>query len=140
MKEVQRPLLFDLQALLYWAIGTVPPAVFSGVQAGTKIYVSPISLWEFILKEQRHPFDLDFAQLIRTVELIDGQILPIKNEHLKRLRLLTILKDDKGREHNDPFDRLLVAQALEEDFVLVGADRMFPSYQKKFGLKLLWEV
>jgi len=49
-----------------------------------------------------------------------------------------IVKDDHGKEHNDPFDRLLVAQALEEDFVLVGADQMFPIYQKDLALKLLW--
>lgn len=71
---------------------------------------------------------------------MDAQILPIKNEHLKRLRLLPIIRDEKGKEHNDPFDRLLVAQALEEDFVLVGADQLFPIYRKEFAVKLLWEA
>jgi len=125
--------------LLFWADEKVPAAVIQSVLAGGRVYVSPISLWEFVLKEKRHPFDIDFFELMGTVELLEGQILPIKNEHLRRLRLLPIVRDDHGKEHNDPFDRLLVAQALEEDFVLVGADRMFPIYQKEFSLKLLWE-
>ena len=135
----KRPLLFDLQALLFWAGDQVPAAVTESVLTGSQIYVSPTSLWEFVLKEKRHPFDIDFFELMRTVELLDGQILPIKNGHLRRLRLLPIVKDSHGKEHNDPFDRLLVAQALEEDFTLVGADRMFPIYRKECSLKLLWE-
>jgi PIN domain nuclease of toxin-antitoxin system len=50
------------------------------------------------------------------------------------------VKDQKGKAHNDPFDRLLIAQALKEDFVLVGADQMFPIYQEELPLKLLWEA
>ncbi len=139
MTKGSLPLLFDLQALLFWADGTAPAHVTQCVLAGRKIYVSPISLWEFVLKEKRHPFDIDFAELIRTIELLEGQMLPIKTEHLNRVRLLPVVKDKSGKEHNDPFDRLLVAQALEEDLILVGADHMFPIYQKEFALKLLWE-
>jgi PIN domain nuclease of toxin-antitoxin system len=40
---------------------------------------------------------------------------------------------DKG-VNEDPFDRLLIAQALAEDTLLVSADEMFA----KYAVKLLW--
>ena len=60
-----------------------------------------------ILVEQQHSNSLE--------------ILPIKLNHLWRLA-------DLPRVHNDPFDRLLIAQAIVEDMQLVSADRLFSSY------------
>ena len=57
----------------------------------------------------------------------DVQMLPIEVEHAARLRILP-------RHHRDPFDRLLIAQAIEEGLVLVSADRQFSQYE---GLALL---
>jgi PIN domain nuclease of toxin-antitoxin system len=53
--------------------------------------------------------------------------LPIEVEHAARLRTLP-------RHHKDPFDRLLIAQALEEGLVLVSGDAAFSRYE---GLALL---
>lgn len=36
--------------------------------------------------------------------------------------------------HNDPFDRLIIAQALTEDLTIISCDSQFPPY----GVKLLW--
>ena len=36
--------------------------------------------------------------------------------------------------HRDPFDRLLVAQALEDDLTIVSADRVF----RKYGVAVIW--
>ena len=54
--------------------------------------------------------------------------LGLSLNHAARLR-------DLPRHHADPFDRLLIAQALEDDLTLVTHDRMFKLYG---GLKLLW--
>lgn len=138
--KAKPPLLFDLQALLFWAGDRVPAAVTQAVLTGAKVHVSSISLWEFVLKQNRYSFDIDFFELMGTVDHLDAQILPIKKEHLMRLRLMPIIEGNNGKDHNDPFDRLLVAQAIEEDFVLVGADKMFPIYRAELGVKLLWEA
>jgi PIN domain nuclease of toxin-antitoxin system len=47
--------------------------------------------------------------------------LPIGIPHLERLKSLPDI-------HRDPFDRLLVAQALEEDLAIVTRDRIIPQY------------
>jgi len=104
------------------------------------IYVSAVSPWEFILKERKYQFNIDYAQLFQTIKHLQAELLPIKTEHLQQLRSMAIVKDGKGKEHNDPFDRLIIAQAIHEDLVLVGGDHMFPAYQREFPLQLLWEA
>ena len=54
-------------------------------------------------------------------------ILPILVPHLHVQRSL-------ASHHHDPFDRLVIAQALAEDLTLISCDSEFPPY----GVKLLW--
>ncbi|WP_223648734.1 PIN domain-containing protein [Hymenobacter psoromatis] len=58
------------------------------------------------------------------------QILPILDKHLVIYATLPQVKD-----HRDPFDRLLIAQALSEDLTLISRDGKFTDYA---GLKLRW--
>ena len=44
---------------------------------------------------------------------------------------------DIPRLHGDPFDRMLIHQAIAGDYVLVSCDRLFCQYEE-YGLKLLW--
>lgn len=54
-------------------------------------------------------------------------ILPIKPVHLDRLHSLPYI-------HKDPFDRLLIAQALSEDMTIITKDEKIPPY----GVKTVW--
>lgn len=54
-------------------------------------------------------------------EDISASLLPIETAHLRRLRGLPF-------HHRDPFDRLLIAQAVAEDLVIVTRDRAFQAY------------
>ena len=54
-------------------------------------------------------------------EDIAASLLPIETSHLRRLRGLPF-------HHRDPFDRLLIAQAVAEDLVIVTRDRAFQAY------------
>lgn len=94
-----------------------------------------MSPWEFLLKQNRQSFGIDYDQLLQTIRLLRAELLPIKQTHLDRLRSLPVIA-----KHTDPFDRLLIAQALHEDMILVGNDRKFPAYQEAFSLKLLWDA
>ena len=55
------------------------------------------------------------------------RLLDIELEHLSRVEILAM-------HHRDPFDRLLVAQALEEKLTVVTAYRVF----RKYGVKRIW--
>lgn len=134
---MKRPLLFDLEALVKWSFGETPDAVFRAVGGDSVIYVSVLTLWEFILKQStgRRSFALNYSQLLDTVRQLRAQLLPIKEAHLARLLSMPVVG-----KHFDPFDRLLIAQALAEDFVLVGGDRQFPAYAEALSLQVLWRL
>ncbi|HKL87125.1 MAG TPA: type II toxin-antitoxin system VapC family toxin [Treponemataceae bacterium] len=54
-------------------------------------------------------------------------ILPLTISHLEEIALLALL-------HRDPFDRLLIAQALAEKLIIITKDEIIPSYP----VKTLW--
>jgi PIN domain nuclease of toxin-antitoxin system len=63
------------------------------------------------------------------------EIVPIELRHIEVLERLPI--QSIGNElHKDPADRLLIAQAIADDYTIISADHKFPFYEK-FGLKLL---
>jgi PIN domain nuclease of toxin-antitoxin system len=70
------------------------------------------------------PFEQLFPARLEASNIL---ILPILIPHLHEHRKLPF-------HHGDPFDRLVIAQALAEDFTLVSCDSEFPPY----GVKLLW--
>jgi PIN domain nuclease of toxin-antitoxin system len=55
----------------------------------------------------------------------------VREEHLKTLAQLDLVKG-----HNDPSDRLIIAQAIAEKLTLISSDTAFPDYIKQ-GLKLI---
>ncbi len=64
-------------------------------------------------------------------------MLPIDVQHLETLRSLPFVGS-----HKDPFDRLIISQAISEDLLRVGSDREFPKYSKTpvgENLKVIWE-
>ncbi|MCD8289834.1 MAG: type II toxin-antitoxin system VapC family toxin [Prevotella sp.] len=71
------------------------------------------------------PFDI-----IDRVKALGIEIVPINELHLRKLQTLPIVHD-----HRDPFDRLIIAQAIADKATLVSTDRMFPNYVE-LGLKL----
>jgi PIN domain nuclease of toxin-antitoxin system len=91
----------------------------------TPLAFSLATLWELAIKTSlgRPDFSVDVRRL-REGLLQEGFVeLPIRAEHLFRLATLPWL-------HRDPFDRLLVAQALEDKITLLTADRVLLGYGK----------
>jgi PIN domain nuclease of toxin-antitoxin system len=92
-----------------------------------EVFVSIASLWEIAIKfslgklNLARPFDELFpAQLITN----DIQLLSITPEHLSTLCTLPF-------HHRDPFDRLIIAQALVEKMSVLGVDAAFDFYDVK---------
>jgi PIN domain nuclease of toxin-antitoxin system len=83
-------------------------------------YVSELSRCEIVIKEQARgkPIGLDIDAVIERAGLFR---LPVGNGIHRRLRELPMI-------HRDPFDRMLVAQALATDLTLVTRDRRLRSY------------
>lgn len=92
-------------------------------QANTKL-LSVASLWEIVIKHSlgRLKLSVPFNQLIPAQLHASGiNLLGIELEHLNTLVTLPF-------HHRDPFDRLLIAQAMAGQFPVVSADAAFDAY------------
>lgn len=104
--------------LLWWvaddpALPQAARAAISSVDA--EVYVSPISLAEISIKQSRGKLVVD-GDLSGAIEESDFRSLPFSAEHGCRLATLPW-------HHRDPFDRMLMAQALAESLVFATLDR-----------------
>ncbi len=63
--------------------------------------------------------------IISELEKVGVSIKPIQNKHLQVLSKLPIEND-----HRDPFDRIIIAQAISDKITLISSDRKFVSYTK----------
>ena len=90
----------------------------------TQVRVSVVSAWEIVIKLGTGKLTLDrpLAQLWpESMAANDFAVLDITSEHVLAL-------EGVPPHHRDPFDRLLIAQALTEGFDLVSADSAFAAY------------
>jgi PIN domain nuclease of toxin-antitoxin system len=122
--------LLDTNAFIRWTTGsTVPRAVHRVLgKPSTEIYLSVVSAWEIAIKPKLR---LSHELVEASIERVGALLVPIRLEHLAELSRLPV-----DERHRDPFDRLLIAQALSEDLTMVSADRDFGRYKR---LQLLWD-
>ena len=95
------------------------------------IYYSTVSVWEVMLKHSRRPENIpfdekDFADGCREAGFVP---LSLADKHILAVRTLTRPADIK--EHNDPFDRLLMAQAKVENLSFLTHEDLIPGYAEK---------
>ncbi len=92
-----------------------------------EVYLSLASIWEMAIKISlgKLEIDLELEEFIQ-IQVIDNSIrvLPITREHL-------YTQVDLPFHHRDPFDRLLICQAIAEDMALLTADKIFKKYNVK---------
>jgi PIN domain nuclease of toxin-antitoxin system len=99
------------------------------ILAAPRAVVSTVSLWEFAIKLSLGRLRFDIGEALRQLALDGFDRLGVEDRHCRRYA-------DLPPRHRDPFDRMLVAQALEEELTLLSADRNMPLYREA-GLALL---
>jgi len=124
-------LLLDTHALL-WALSApqqLPASLRRAIQAAENdVYASLASAWEIAIKAALGKIEFDVRSLERMLAATGFQILDISLQHAVRVAELPL-------HHGDPFDRMLVAQALSESMVLVTRDRAL----RQYGVRILWQ-
>ena len=126
-------LLLDTHVFIWWA--SEPERLSEKVlnlcqDSKNTLLLSVASAWEMQIKMQLGKLKprLPLQDLIESQQQTNNlQILPIELGHVLELHNLPT-------HHNDPFDRLLIAQANVEDAFLVSKDKAFSGYP----VKLLW--
>jgi PIN domain nuclease of toxin-antitoxin system len=109
--------------LLLWALSAparLPPAARRLIQ-GADVYVSAASIWEISIKAALGKLRADPHEVLAALEPAGFLGLPIAGEHAARVASLPPV-------HRDPFDRLLIAQALVEPMRLLTDDKVLGAY------------
>jgi PIN domain nuclease of toxin-antitoxin system len=121
--------LLDTHAILW--VATDDPKLSARIaglinQSEHDFFVSAVSAWEITIKQQLGKLPLDIA-LTDIVMKADYRTLDLSFASHMQASALPL-------HHKDPFDRMLIAQALEHDMPLITADRDIARY----NLTILW--
>jgi len=86
-------------------------------------FISIASLWEIAIKHSLGKLNLQipFAQLLELAVENNIQVLGIEFSHITTLLTLPFF-------HKDPFDRMIISQAVAENLVVITEDAYFPEY------------
>jgi PIN domain nuclease of toxin-antitoxin system len=125
-------ILLDTHTFLWFVNDSVQLSLEakSLLESEVDLYLSIASLWEIAIKVRTgkmtlpKPFDEYLPQQIQLNEI---EVLPIDLRHLSVITTLPL-------HHRDPFDRLLIAQAMVEQAMIVSADVAFDQY----GINRSW--
>lgn len=127
--------LLDTNALLRFAYHPARLSVdaIAAFQEADALRFSIVNLWEIGLKLSTGGFrDLNVPgdweeELVKSLAEQGISELPIQPRHCRRIQ-------DLPFHHKDPFDRMLIAQALEGGFAVIGCDTQFDDY----GVRRVW--
>lgn len=126
-------LLLDTHVFLWLALS--PKQVSQTARAAcadpdNTLHLSMASLWEARIKADLGRLELEapLTDMLQAQQDTNAlQVLPIEPVHVNQLESLE-------HHHGDPFDRLIIAQAIQEDMALVSGDAAFQHY----SAKLIW--
>ena len=116
-------LLLDTHVFL-WAVAgssSLKPATRRLIESADQVYVSAASIWEVAIKSRLGKIDADPEALVDAIAGSGFIELPVTAAHAAGVAALPPL-------HNDPFDRILLAQALAEPLRLLTADTALARY------------
>jgi PIN domain nuclease of toxin-antitoxin system len=130
-------LLLDTHTFLWFALASLSSNLPTPTQnlladKTNTLYLSPASPWEAAIKVSIGKLSLPLP-VKQIVDTLVGKnlvhLLDLKMTHIELIETMPF-------HHKDPFDRLLIAQALAEGFTIVGVDAAFDRY----GVNRLWLV
>lgn len=87
------------------------------------VYVSSVSIWEAAIKIQLGKLDANIRELVDSIESEGFVELPLKSKQAAIVTKLPTI-------HRDPFDRMLVAQAISEPLRLLTSDKILKDYSE----------
>lgn len=115
-------LLLDTHTLIWWDEGKgLTAKATAAIREADQVYVSAVSAWEVAIKVSLGRLKTRRTVTDATIES-GFEELPIRLRHTEAIRALP-------RHHRDPFDRMLIAQALAEGLTLVTRDPLFRQYE-----------
>ena len=125
--------LIDTCAFIWYVLNdkNLSQRVKNIILSSDNVYISYATLWEIAIKQTTGKLQsitmsaYEIAELCRDNGII---ILPLKLSYLERIKQLPLI-------HKDPFDRIIIATAIEEGYTLITNDSEIIKYK---DIKTLW--
>jgi PIN domain nuclease of toxin-antitoxin system len=118
MAQNKQPLLLDSHVFI-WALEQVEKlgeGTRQLLESGGRVYVSKVTLWELAIKYKAEKFPYNTSSLLEGLESSGFSLLDIAASHLEAYSSVRL-------PHKDPFDSLLIAQAITDRCMFITADR-----------------
>ena len=118
--------------ILIWTIMGMPELSEKArkiiVNRRNRLFYSTVSVWEVALKHRLHPQSIPCsgAMFISLCNEADMDCLPLSNAHILALEGLRRKVD--APPHKDPFDQILISQAISENMVFLTHDKLLSYY------------
>lgn len=118
-------LILDTQVVLWWMDDD--PRLSRQTRGlvahdANEVFFSFASLWEVAIKHRIGKLHVGVEAVLDQLRIDRIAILPIAIEHVRQVEALT------GSAHNDPFDHLIIAQAMVERARIVTSDAIMRQY------------
>jgi len=116
-------ILLDTHVYLWWCEDSpsLSPKARTLIEEADTVYVSSATLWELAIKIGIGKFEGNIKELAENIQASGFEELPVKVSH-------TIELPGLAAYHKDPFDRMLIAQAISEPLQLVTHDAVLTHY------------
>ena len=119
--------LLDTHAIIWYLTGSDElSSTARKLMESKRCFFSDASLWEIAIKQAKGTleFEIDIPRLKSVLENEEFEYLPPTEYDAERIKTLPDI-------HKDPFDRLLIAQAIENDLCIITCDTKIPLYDIK---------
>jgi len=124
--------LVDTQSFIWFFENDsrLPSSVKIWMEKSDRLVISIASFWEITIKASLGKLIImeSIAGIIDNALSNGFEILPIKREHLITLSTLDFF-------HRDPFDRIIIAQAIAENMPVISSDKVF----RQYPINHIWE-
>lgn len=130
--------LLDTHAFLWTATRSrqLPERARSAIlDADNLIFVSAVSFWEIATKFRKGRLDLDGLQPIDFVDKAAAMDIAIIQLSADEAATINNLSEET---HFDPFDRMLIWQAIQRKLTMISRDPEFRNFEPD-GLKIIWK-
>jgi PIN domain nuclease of toxin-antitoxin system len=97
------------------------------IHSADEVYVSSASIWEAAIKISIGKLEAEISALAQQISLNGFIELPVSAKHAVQIA-------QRPNHHRDPFDRMLVAQAMTEPLRLLSADTQVAQYSELVDL------
>ena len=99
------------------------------------VYISSMSFWEIAIKVQSKKLELHGINVLQIPHIAKQLNFTILDP--QTYDYVSISQIPLKENHHDPFDRMLIQQAIRNDLVLISKDEKFHQYEEN-GLQLMW--